>query len=133
MAGTRCAGTGRGCGERYRGRLHSAPVGGRQDRVYPESNQYGFILGLKSDYSDKTWVAVDFDGNVTVNISHQDYMEYKESLAFDQLCAALANLFVEFMDSSHQGQGVRIIDRMDALGISFFHRVIIWNSKPPLN
>ena len=81
---------------------------------------FGFILGLKSDYTDETWVAFDFDGNVSVNISHRDYLNYKEALSFDQLCESLGNLFVGFVEMFHRGEGVRIIDRMNALGIPYF-------------
>jgi hypothetical protein len=79
-----------------------------------------FILGLKGDYTDETWVAIDSSGNVSVNISHRDYMEYKESYAFDQLCASLANLFVEFIAMHQRGEGVRIMDRLDAVNISWY-------------
>ena len=79
-----------------------------------------FILGLKSDYTDETWVAFDNNGNVSVNIAHRDYLEYKESLAFDQLCESLGNLFVDFIEMYHRGEGVRIIDRLNAVGISIF-------------
>lgn len=82
--------------------------------------EFRFILGLKADYTDETWVALDFDGGVSVNISHRDYLEYKESLAFDKLCESLGNLFVEFMEMYQRGEGVRIIDRMNAVGISVF-------------
>ncbi len=82
--------------------------------------EFGFILGLKSDYTDETWVAFDFDGNVSVNISHRDYLNYEEALSFDQLCESLGNLFVEFIEMFHRGEGVRIIDRMNALGIPYF-------------
>ena len=80
----------------------------------------GFILGLKSDYTDETWVAFDKDGNVSVNIAHRDYLEYKESLAFDQLCASLGDLFVEFIEMRNRGEDVRIIDRLNAVGVSIF-------------
>ena len=80
----------------------------------------GFILGMKSDYTDETWVAFDNNGNVSVNISHRDYLEYKEALAFDQLCESLGNLFVEFVEMYHRGEGVRIIDRLNAVGVSIF-------------
>ena len=80
----------------------------------------GFILGLKSDYTDETWVAIDYEGNVSVNISHRDYLEYKETLAFDQICESLGNLFVEFIQMHIRGEGVRILDRLNAVGISIF-------------
>jgi len=82
--------------------------------------EFGFILGLKSDYTDETWVSFDFEGNVTVNISHRDYLNYKEALSFDQLCGSLGDLFIEFMEMYLRGEGVRIIDRMDAVGIGVF-------------
>ena len=80
----------------------------------------GFILGLKNDYTDETWVAFDNDGNVSVNISHRDYLEYKDNLAFDQLCESLGNLFVEFIELHNRGEGVRVIDRLNAVGVSIF-------------
>jgi hypothetical protein len=82
--------------------------------------EFLFILGLKGDYTDETWIAFDFEGNISVNISHRDYLEYKESLAFDKLCESLGNLFVEFMEMYQHGEGVRIIDRMNAVGVSVF-------------
>jgi len=83
-------------------------------------NEFGHILGLKRDYSDETWVSFDFDGNVSVNISQQDYLDYREDLAFDQLCASLGNLFIEFLELYKRGQGIRVIDRMDAVRLSAF-------------
>ena len=82
--------------------------------------EFGFILGLKNDYTDETWVSIDFEGNVTINISHRDYLNYKEALSFDQLCGSLGNLFIEYMEMYIRGEGVRIIDRMDAVGIGPF-------------
>jgi len=82
--------------------------------------EFPFILGLKGDYIGETWVAFGFDGNITVNISHRDYLEYREPLVFDQLCESLGNLFVEFMEIYQRGEGVRIIDRMNAVGIGIF-------------
>lgn len=82
--------------------------------------EFGFILGLKSDYTDETWVSFDFDGNVIVNISHRDYLEFNEALSFEQLCTSLGNLFLDFVQTYHRGEGVRIIDRMDAVRVGMF-------------
>lgn len=79
-----------------------------------------FILGLKNNYSNETWVSFELDGEVSVNISQRDYLSYRDPLAFDQLCASLSSLFVEFLDLHARGEGVRIIDRMDAVGVSVF-------------
>ena len=80
----------------------------------------GFILGLKKDYMDDTWVTFDFDGNVSVNISHRDYMKYQEALSFDQLCASLGDLFIDFIETYQRGEGVRIISRMDSMRVGIF-------------
>jgi len=82
--------------------------------------EFGFIMGLRADYTDETWVAFSFDGRVSVNIAHRDYLEYKESLAFDQLCESLGTVFVEFLEKFQRGEGVRVIDRLNAVGISVF-------------
>lgn len=82
--------------------------------------EFAYILGLKKDYMDSTWVAFDFDGNVSVNISHRDYMQYQEALSFDQLCASMADLFIEFIEAYQRGEGVRIISRMDSAGVGIF-------------
>lgn len=82
--------------------------------------EFAFILGLKKDYMDSTWVSFDFDGNVSVNISHHDYMEYQEALSFDQLCASLADLFIDFIETWQRGEGVRIISRMDSTRVGIF-------------
>ena len=82
--------------------------------------EFGTAVGLHQDYSQATWVAFDFDGNVAVNISREDYLTYKENLSFDQLCDSMGKLFVEFLELFRRGEGVRIIDRMDAVGLNPF-------------
>ena len=82
--------------------------------------EFPFIMGLKSDYTDETWVAFDFNGDVSVNISHRDYLNYNEELSFDKLCESLGNLFIEFMVMFQRGEGTRIIDRMNTIGVSPF-------------
>lgn len=78
-------------------------------------NDLPYILGLKKDYLQDTWVAIDYDGNITVNITEEDYLLFKMDLDFDQLCQSLGDLFQEFLELSKQGQESRIIDRMNAL------------------
>jgi hypothetical protein len=78
-------------------------------------NDTPYLLGLKKDYLNDTWVAIDFDGNVSVNITEEDYLLFKQDLNFDQLCESLGNVFIEFLALSKDGQEDRIIDRMNAL------------------
>jgi len=83
-------------------------------------NDTPYLLGLKKDYIEDTWVAIDFDGNISVNITQEDYLLFKQDLAFDQLCQSLGNVFVEFLELSNKGKSTQIIDRMNALRLNPF-------------
>jgi len=72
------------------------------------------------DYEERSWIAFDFDGNVSVNIAKKDYFFYKDDLDFDQLCDSMGQLFLEFFELFKKGNEVRIIDRMDELRVSVF-------------
>jgi len=82
--------------------------------------EFGRLLGLSGDYRDATWVNFDMQGEVSVHISHKDYLDYREPLAFDQLCNSLGELFVEFLELHTRGEGVRAIDRLDDLRLGIF-------------
>jgi len=83
-------------------------------------DEYGRLLGLSGDYRDATWVNFDVNGEVSVHIAQKDYLDFRESLAFDQLCASLGQIFIDFFDHFNKGEGIRVIDRMDELKIAFF-------------
>lgn len=83
-------------------------------------DEYGRLLGLIGDYRDATWVDFDADGEVSVHIAQKDYLDYRESLSFDQLCTSLGQVFIDFLDLYSKGEGVRVIDRMDDLRIGVF-------------
>lgn len=74
-----------------------------------------YLLGIKKDYLDDTWVAIDYEGNITVNITEEDYLLFKMDLDFDQICQSLGDLFREFLELSKIGQESRILDRMNSL------------------
>ena len=76
------------------------------------------LLTFNNSYADRTWVSFDEDGNVTVNISQDDYYMYREQWAFDQLCASLGNLFIDFMEQYRNGSEALIIHRMNALNLN---------------
>jgi hypothetical protein len=63
----------------------------------------------------RTWIAFDSEGNITVNISKADYMDFRDELSFDQLCENLGKLFAEFMEYYRKGEAGRIIYRLDEL------------------
>jgi len=79
-----------------------------------------YLFGLKKDYNNDTWVAIDYEGNVSVQVTEKDYLILKQDLDFDQFCASLGNLFIEFLELSKNGQEEKIIDRMNALRLHPF-------------
>lgn len=94
--------------------------------VFEEENRHVFVLalpgddtsyifGLKKDYIEDTWVAIDADGNVSVHITEEDYLLFKQDLNFDQLCQSLGDVFIDFLELSKQGQEGRIVEKMNAL------------------
>ena len=81
-------------------------------------NDLPYLLGIKKDYINDTWVAIDYEGNISVNITQEDYLLFKQDLDFDQLCQSLGDVFAEFLELSKNGQETRIIDRMDSLRLN---------------
>ncbi len=54
-------------------------------------------------------VMIGYDGSVTVKVSDKDYMDYRERLSFDQLCASLADIFTRFLEYYKKGLESRIM------------------------
>jgi hypothetical protein len=79
-----------------------------------------FIFRVPKSYIDRTWIAFDYDGNVTVSISKTDYLLYQEDLSFDQLCSSMGNVFIDFLDLFSNGKAVRIIDKLNAMPTTIF-------------
>ena len=77
-----------------------------------------YLFGLKKDYLNDTWVAIDYEGNVSVNVTEKDYLILKQDLDFDQFCASLGNVFIGFLELSKAGQEEKIIDQMNALRLN---------------
>jgi hypothetical protein len=71
------------------------------------------LLFYNTDYSEDSWVAFDNEQNVIVNISSKDYRQYRDAYAFDQICANLGKLFLEFLEDYKKDQALRILDRLD--------------------
>ncbi|TFG50287.1 MAG: hypothetical protein E4H33_00425 [Anaerolineales bacterium] len=79
-----------------------------------------YLLGLKKNYLEDTWVAIGYEGNISVNITEGDYLLFKMDLDFDQLCQSLGDVFMEFLELSKNGKESQIIDRMNALRLNPF-------------
>ena len=78
------------------------------------------ITNIITDYSDESYVVFDFDGSVSVNITKQDYLKYKDELSFDKLCTSMGELFIDFFEMFKQGEGVQIIDKLNKLRLNPF-------------
>lgn len=80
--------------------------------------EYIYLFQVGGAHSEFTWISFDFNGDVAVHISQKDYLNFLEPLAFDTLCESLGQLFIGFVELHQRGEGVRIIDRMNALRLS---------------
>lgn len=83
-------------------------------------DEYTFMFKSGDAHQETTWISFDFDGDVSVHIAQKDHLDFVEPLSFDKLCESLGQLFIEFAGMHRRGEGVRIIDRMDALRMSYF-------------
>jgi len=82
--------------------------------------EFGILFGPNISYWNRTWISIDFNGNVSVNISKEYYLDFKENLSFDQLCESLSNLFIKFYEYYRKGEEIRIIDHLNEMKIGPF-------------
>jgi hypothetical protein len=57
-------------------------------------------------------VIIGYDGTLAVKISDKDYLDYRERLSFDKLCASLADIFSRFLGYYREGLEQRIITEL---------------------
>jgi hypothetical protein len=86
--------------------------------VFSLSSSYLKQYGLKRGYEDESWVSFTNGGEVNAYISRNDYLLYRDTFSFDQLCFNLGNLFIEFFEFFKKGEGVRIMDRLNELNLN---------------
>ncbi len=80
-------------------------------------DEFNYMFKPEKFRHSRSWIAFDFQGNVTVNISRKDYIDYKEELSFDDLCENLAKIFIQFMEYYRKGEADRIIYQLSELGL----------------
>ncbi|MBC8320708.1 MAG: hypothetical protein H8E34_08300 [Bacteroidetes bacterium] len=94
------------------------------DKIYivpiTMKDSMNLLINPEFNVIEKTWVSFTFTGDVTVHISKNTYLAYKENLTFDQLCKSMGSLFIEFFESYRKGESVRVIDRLDELKLNIF-------------
>ena len=72
-----------------------------------------FSLGISPqsnpDMEKLSYVSFSKDGQMSVHVCSYDYNRYRRQLTFDQLCAALADLFKRFLNYYQEGKEDRIL------------------------
>jgi hypothetical protein len=82
--------------------------------------EFGHLFGRRKYDINTSWVAIDFDGHVLVNITRSDYLRFKENLSFNQLCDNMGLLFIDFFEMYKKGESIRILDRLNSMRIGIF-------------
>ena len=82
--------------------------------------EYNYLFNPNMNFTEQTWVAFDFDGNVTSHISRADYLDYKENLSHDILLKTLGELYIEFFELYQKGEKSRVIDKLNEEKIGIF-------------
>lgn len=74
-----------------------------------------FMLGIKRNYDKETYIAFSDSGHVSVRMAKSDYQAYKQELTFDQLCASLGNVFMEFIRLYRDGEKNKILKWLNSV------------------
>lgn len=65
-----------------------------------------------SDPMESSYFAIHQDGGLSVQITEQDYKQYRNKYNFDQLCASLGQVFGRFLQYYKEGYEHRIISEL---------------------
>ena len=81
-----------------------------------------FFHLYKSSYDpiNETWIAIDFDGNVSIHISRKDYLDYQQNLSFDKLSESLGAVVIQFYNQFSKHEEVRILDLINTVKVGHF-------------
>ena len=82
-------------------------------------DEFSFIFNPKKFRTERSWIAFDFRGNITVSISKKDYLDYREEFSFDQLCENLGRLFIGFLEYYKKDEADRIIYKLNEADYGF--------------
>jgi len=73
------------------------------------------LMSADQNYSEDTYICFHTNGNVTANISLEDYQKYKDTYAFDQLCEHLGKLFIGFYQKFREGKKNEILESLKTM------------------
>jgi hypothetical protein len=82
--------------------------------------EFPITYGFLNNYRNLSWIAIDYEGVVTVRIHHNDYMEYQDTPTFDKLANSLGQVLIEFYNDYRKGEGNRVLYKLDSTGIPFY-------------
>ncbi len=82
--------------------------------------EFRYLFSIGRDHSQDTWVGFANSGDVSVHISKDDYLAYRDELTFDRLCESLATVFTDFVRLYRDRSQIRIINRLDAMRVGLF-------------
>ncbi|MBN1199899.1 MAG: hypothetical protein JXA23_11150, partial [Bacteroidales bacterium] len=68
------------------------------------------LITPNHQYASETYVCIHTTGNVTANISLEDYQKFKNTYAFDQLCHHLGVMFIRFYQAFREGKKETILE-----------------------
>ncbi|MEN8119187.1 MAG: hypothetical protein ABFS35_02525 [Bacteroidota bacterium] len=82
--------------------------------------EFSVLFNPNLNYVEKTWVSIDFNGQISTFISKEDYLEYKEDLSLHQLSQSMSDVMTDFIELFLKGEKIRVMDKMDNLRINVF-------------
>ena len=85
-----------------------------EHRVVMQFSAEGIVSPGKEQANQSSVIFYD-SGEVTVNISRSDYSRFREQLTFEELCDAVALVFMRFLERFRKGEGDAIIRELDSM------------------
>lgn len=98
--------------------LIAIPVREKDRTIFIVNLPWGAMISFSRQYRQRTYLAFDHNGKLSVNISQQDYLLYRDRLAFDQLCQSMGALFTDFMEAFKKGESIAVMERFNALKLN---------------
>jgi hypothetical protein len=86
--------------------------------IFSISSSYWKQNGLRRGYEDESWISFNRSGEVNGFICQNDYLMYRDTFSFDQLCNNMGHLFIEFFELFKKGEGIRIMDKLNAFHLN---------------
>ncbi len=98
--------------------------------MHPEDDRillsFSANLGFnRKDHEKYSNICFNDNGEILVTINRDDYAQFKDTLAFEQLCDSIALLFRDFLEKFRQGREKEILVSMDAMEPGIFKIIVM--------